>query len=1129
MLEGIVRYRDEHIGEVEFKVYARDSFDDFRIFFMNDDLGSMAEYMKRSDVFDKEFITEDMRINPELMHMFTNDELQKGYHNPVTKLGISFDNRRLDIKKASKFQSNITNKTFASRVSALFHYISITGRKNYNQNISLETHGEFNTKREVHLEGFGRIEYDMGLITSLDIRGKYVDMQLRHIEESYFDGGIFNTLKEKDNFGNKLSLTPIKYTGFKLTEELLGFVYEPPIAKESINLLGMYESLEEVEEAHPDKNIKWIKNRKYYVVSEDMLEDVMKEFNEYDGFIAFDTETTGLKINFKSRSGEADQLVGVVLSKEIGTGYYFPLQQKRFKNLCDGDHWYFMEKYMKTLLETKKIVCHNIQFDWKVAYIYDINVNCVYDTMLAFGVTKRYEHANYQISLKALTRNIFGLDMLDLKDFVMSGDFGSSGITFADLPYDLVAHYAPTDGDMTLALFEFIEKEALLDKYGAHTIFEMEVTFAMMAAYAEFYGYRTNTSKIPALEDEIIGGMEKYKQLMFKEAGREFNPNSPKQLSAIMYDELGIQEVGDKRSTGKETLKTLSGYYKEDGTPLYPFVGYLKSYRQYEGIYKNFLKRLHEFATEDGFIFSSVKPLGTDTGRSSTGDPNYQSYNDEVKKNIVPREGFIHFDCDFSQIEYRVLASLAKQQNLIEAFKDADLDYHSYQASRMFSVPYALVTKALRGQSKGINFGLPYGMGDSSLGMSIFGIRNDESRRKASGLRRKFFEGQENIESFFETTRTNGVAQGYTSTYFGRRRYYHRSVFSVASIRRQAGNHVIQGTAADVYKLSCNRLFRRIIQKGWLGKVLINCFVHDELVIELHRSINPYEFFKVWREEFQLEIEGFCPLFAGAGVGMNWYDAKKQDLPVQYIEEIISKYHEGMEWDEDVAKFLVDVDKGHEEYKFRRVRDYITAEENQGEVIKPIINTLLVEKVGDITKKVLSSDEMIALYNKELGKDVFKYEVKPKFETLDEYLKVFALHEGLDAEKISIKSPDEADAPSNQDVAVEEEELVFDDYKLTFEDIIRMKGYYMDESKDILYITDKAMMYEGIQTTLVNYIVHKQFLGTSGRYQISLYNEQTKKAELYNAFISESNYQLLTGLYTRLMQGTTLYKPVSYS
>lgn len=554
---------------------------------------------------------------------------------------------------------------------------------------------------------------------------------------------------------------------------------------------GIYETIEQVKEAHPDKNTAWIEDCHYKIVTDDMLDDVMKELWAAP-YISFDTETTGLNINFYSREGTADELVGVCLSPEEGKGYYFPLQHKKFNNLCNGDHNLFMQKYMKTLLEKQKVICHNLSYDWKVAYIYDINVNCVFDTMLAFGVTKRYEYVNYPTGLKDLCTELFGIDMFEISDFIMT-DWAKSNITFADLPYDLVEHYGPADADITLRLFNWCKRERLLEKYEAERVFKLEVDFAKVVSYSEFWGYHIDIAKLPELEEEIVAGMEREKKNMFDIAGREFNPNSSGQLAQIMYDELGIPVIGEKRSTSKDILKELGDYQNLDGTPMYPFVKHLLSYRKFEGTYKNFLKKKDQFISPEGFVFPKVYQLGTNTGRLSIHEPNYQSYNDVVKKNVTGRPGYYIYDCDFAQVEYRVLASMAGESALIKAFDDPDLDYHQHQAARMFSLPYAAVTKQLRQQSKGINFGLPYGMGDESLGKRVFGAKTPENTAKAADLRKRFFDGQDNILNFFETVRANGVKKGYTSTWLGRRRYYHKALFSEAAIRRQAGNHVIQG------------------------------------------------------------------------------------------------------------------------------------------------------------------------------------------------------------------------------------------------------------------------------------------------------------------------------------------------
>lgn len=1030
-LKGVLHYNDAHLGTVSYKVYAVDSSDWLRLLLFPLSETLSMDMIKSKILYDKKVVEgEDNKgIYLKEQNISVISEYEQGY-----------DYRRLDIYKQSrKFKTNITNREFCTRVAGAIFYTLENGELQNNSDglLSLDKgYFDISKTKKVEKEGFNSYIYSKWYIEELRLSNKFINMSLSVFEDDVdnspiYQGVYFKELQQKDKFGNILSYTPIKTLVYGLDEDVLGIPYVSKITEDvNSSLVFMYNNMDEVIQAHPHKNGSWIKDRNYVIVDDDNLEEVINEFLQYDGYIAFDTETTGLNINFKSRVGEADQLVGVVLSKEVGTGYYFPLQHKYIKNLCGGDHFYFMERYMRPILTQKKIIGHNISFDWKVAYIYDINTNFVYDTMLALGVTKRYEDPDTSLSLKDSVKNFFGLDMWELSDFVYGGNFTNSGITFADLPYDLVKDYAPTDADMTLSLYYLFENMKLLDKYEARKVFDIEVNFAKVAGYSTFWGYRLNIDNVPIMLEETERIMKEEYQKMKELVGYDFNPNSPQQLVKIMFDELKIEVIGDKPSTDKKkVLIPLSKRTNADGSLKYPFVKYLLDYRDANKLFTGFLNKIDEYATKDGFIFADLRPLGTDTGRCSVKDPNYQSYNDVIKKNIIPRNEYIMFDCDFSQIEYRVLASLAKQQNLIEAFEDPDLDYHSYQASRMFNVPYSLVTKSLRQQSKGINFGLPYGMGDESLGAAIFGERSPENTSKARLLRRKFFEGQENIQEFFEKVRGEGVTKGFTKTYWGRRRYYNKSKFTSNEIRRQAGNHVIQGTAADIYKIACNRLWNRIVKEGWLGKVLFNAFVHDELVIEIHKSVDMFKFMKAWREEFQLEVEGFCKLYAGAGVGFSWYEAKKQDLPPQFIDRLINQVGK-FEWDEDIYKFYNYVKEDYELFKYEKVRDYLLSEENQGEVIKPAIYSLLVEIVGKIAKE---RNDLPFIEN---GKVSCK--------SLDDYLTVFCSHYNIDKGKINIKDPNEVDiTEESSDEDCNQESIT--DYNISILDMLAMNGYFLKE------------------------------------------------------------------------------------
>lgn len=754
----------------------------------------------------------------------------------------------------------------------------------------------------------------------------------------------------------------------------------------------VYSTIRQVRDAHPDKSTDWIEQCNYVMVTDENLPEIMKSLWAAP-IISFDTETTGLKINFMSREGLADELVGVCLSDKVGTGYYFPLQHKLFKNLCDGDHRYFMLTYLKELLEKKPIVCHNLSYDWKVAYIYDINVNCVFDTMIAFGVTKRYEYIGFQTGLKPLCSMLFHIDMFEIADFVI-GKWDGSSVTFADLPYELVAHYGPADADITLRLYYWCLQNKLLETYNAQRVFDLEVNFAKVVAYSEFWGYHIDVAQLPALEKDILDGMHTEQSELYRIAGKEFNANSSKQLQQIMYEDLKMPPMDDKKSTAKEILGAYAKQTDSDGNPLYPFAYHLLEYRKYESVYKNFLKKKDNYISPDGYVFAEVQQLGTNTGRVSIKEPNYQSYNDVVKQRVTGRPGYYIFDCDFAQIEYRVLASMAGQEALIKAFDDPDLDYHTHQAARMFSVPYAAVSKKLRQQSKGINFGLPYGMGDESLGKRVFGTKSPENTAKAADLRKRFFEGQEKIQEFFTRVRENGVRNGYTETWLGRRRYYHKTVFSDGAIRRQAGNHVIQGTAADIWKTAVVRFFNRVVKEGWLGKVLFDGFIHDELMGECSVDIDPYEFIKAWREEYELSIDKFCKLYAGFGWGNSWYEAKKADYPPYFISQVIAKGEQPHTWDGDYKKLISDTKKELYDYETKRVVDWVK-EQKTGTIIAPHINAYLYDKMSDFWSDIVAKHP--ELENSSLKKL-----------SLDEILVLFAEHEGFEYTPGTILAPDAA-------------------------------------------------------------------------------------------------------------------------
>lgn len=685
------------------------------------------------------------------------------------------------------------NELFFCKLGALISYAKTHCYSRYSDTYSdlVSADGEFDISPLVRykvpyphnseFQGvFAEVSMYYGCIQSLkiDCNGFEIDL---HEDPSYME--VLPAIKN----GQK--------KGFKYSESLLGFVAEDNIP-EFVSTTGMYTTIEEVIAAHPEKNLDWLNDADYKIVTDETLDSICEYIKGHDGYVYYDTETTGLNINFKSRIGQADQCVGIILSVKYGESFFFPMQMKNIENLCGGDHFYFMEHYIREILESKKIVAHNMTFDWKVGYIYNINCNIVMDTMAIIKLTIGAERDNYPMGLKDNAKLLLGRDSLELSDFIVDNSWGETDIKFWDLPANLVRLYACADTDNTQGIMEWALRNDIIAKYNASKVLEIEIAFSFAVAYQEFYGHLVDINNLAEVRKQVGAEQEKYMKLMVDIVGHEFNPNSSPQLIKIMYGELGIPEQISRKTgrptTDKETLKKLAEITDLEDNIKYPFCSYLKSYREAEGVRK-IVDKFPELMTNDGYLFSAVMQYGTTTGRVSINNPNYQSYNDPVKKNVIPRPGFYMFDTDYSSVEYRVLGNMVGNKKIMENFKDPDFDYHAYQAAHMYGVPYSAVTKKLRKAAKGINFGLPYGMGDESLGVRVFGEVSEENTRKAAGLRSAYFKGQEDIRDWFEHHRSKGVQMGFTETYFGRRRYYHRDKFSDNAIRRQAGNHVIQG------------------------------------------------------------------------------------------------------------------------------------------------------------------------------------------------------------------------------------------------------------------------------------------------------------------------------------------------
>ena len=348
--------------------------------------------------------------------------------------------------------------------------------------------------------------------------------------------------------------------------------------------------------------------------------------------------------------------------------------------------------------------------------------------------------------------------------------------------------------------------------------------------------------------------------------------------------------------------------------------------------------------------------------------PNAQQYPKVITKIVVPRPGYVMVDADYSQIEYRVLTALAKNDWLAKLFSDPDSDYHTLMASLMYDVPYSSVTPSMRSAAKSFNFGIPYGMGLGSLAILLTGKNTPQTRDEAAEKMEDYFRNQPKTRQFFTDIKESAKVNGYTKTAFGRRRYY---TFTdkdgnvdngrMAAALRQAGNAVIQGTAADVFKISVARNFSWIRANKLLGLVLIINMVHDEQLMEIDaQHLNVQRALAEIGNNMQFDIDGFPPLYIGAGVGKAWGYAKGKMAEIhpvllqQYTEEaraidpntgkeLMPLWLEKENWDDpvDTNKVLDYFEKRVIEFRRKKVADYITDPSHFGDVLHPAIAGLI--------------------------------------------------------------------------------------------------------------------------------------------------------------------------------------------
>ncbi len=416
-------------------------------------------------------------------------------------------------------------------------------------------------------------------------------------------------------------------------------------------------------------------------------------------------------------------------------------------------------------------------------------------------------------------------------------------------------------------------KEYLLgaiDTNNQADLLAMEISLAEVLASMEQDGFLVDVEGLEAYGEEISRRVDEMTARIYDEVGFEFNLNSPKQLGEALFEKLGIPG-GKKTKTGWSTNAAVLEELADD----YPIVADILEYRTVSKLKSTYCDGLIKVIGEDGRIHSTLNQMETRTGRISSSEPNLQNIpvrkpiGSELRKFFVAKPGYTLVDADYSQIELRVLASVANDENMINAFKSGE-DIHAITASQVFGVPLDYVTPLMRSNAKAVNFGIVYGIGAFSLSKQL-GITRAEADRYIKGYLHNF----SGVDQYMHDVVEQAQKDGYVKTLYERRRYLPELTASNRQLRefgkRVAMNMPIQGTAADIIKLAMIKVYNRLEAEGLDAKLIMQ--VHDELIVECEESIAD----KVL-ELVTFEMEHACALAVDmqvdAHIGKTWYDAK---------------------------------------------------------------------------------------------------------------------------------------------------------------------------------------------------------------------------------------------------------------
>ena len=569
--------------------------------------------------------------------------------------------------------------------------------------------------------------------------------------------------------------------------------------------------------------------------------------------VAFDTETTGLDT-------KSAKMVGFSFCFDKERAYYVPVAH----SYLGVEAQVGLEDALQALakLLTFNIVGQNLKFDLSLLYNqYEFEPITPYaDTMILAWLS----NPGSKVGLDVLAKQYFKYEMKPFKEMVKKGeDF--SAVAISDATF-----YAAEDAWMTFLLYGAIKKKMELSSL-THLLKEakeVEYPFMTVLMRMERLGIKVDEAKLLQLKERLSDDLATLTQEIYTLAGSEFNIKSTQQLGNVLFGTLGLQG-GKKTKTGYSTNEAVLTSLKE----AHEIIPKILEYREYQKILSTYVTPLLKLAKadENARIYTSFGQTGTATGRLSSRDPNLQNIpvrstlGRSVREAFVAREGYKLVSIDYSQIELRLLAHFSQDAALLEAFKNG-VDIHLATSTILFGQEQA---QKKRSFAKSVNFGLLYGMGPKKLSEEL-GI----SQVEAKAIIKNYFDSFPTVKAFLSSIQEQVKEDGYVETLLKRRRifdYESANGMQKAAFMRESVNTVFQGSAADLIKLSMNRIDSMIRQEELDVFMLLQ--IHDELIFEVKEdeveSITP-RFVETMEKIFELDV----PLACSVSVGDSWGELK---------------------------------------------------------------------------------------------------------------------------------------------------------------------------------------------------------------------------------------------------------------